>query len=425
LLNRRTFLRSLGATVLAAPFVELLLYGEAAAQQSGPRLLIFHSPNGTVHHKWRPEIDGEQFSLRAGSITEPLAPVQDEIVIVDGLDFYTGNNHEGGAAAMLTNGGGARTVTGGASLDQVVAAHIGQESRFSSLELGVNTDVWGSSTQTRISYRGAGQLVQPDSDPRHVYGRMFGEAMGDADAAEKLRRRRQSVIDFNRHELDDLKRRLGTAERRKLDAHLGALRQVERGIAGTVEDCGVPPRPEYLNKNLNENVPAILAHQMDLAILALTCGMTRVASVQFSHTVSPVVFTWAGNTSGHHSLSHASDRATAELQEFVDAERWVAGQFASLVQRLRDTIDPLTDAPMLDNTIVLWAKEMGDSRAHVCTSVPFVLAGGGNRWRKNRYLHGGGVSHSHLLVSLAREFGIDIDTFGDPNTGTGPLAGLV
>ncbi len=423
MLNRRTFIGGVGASLLAAPFVEFLLHGEAAAQQENLRLLIFHSPNGTVHHRWRPQVDGERFAMRPGTITEPLAPIQDELVIIDGLDFYTGNNHEGGAAAMLTNGGGERTVTGGMSLDQFVALHIGQESRFSSLELGVNTDVWGSSIQTRISYRGAGQIVQPDSDPRHVFGRMFGEAMGDADAAEKLRRRRQSVIDLNRGEISDLHRRLGADERRKLDAHLGALRHVERGIAGSVEGCAVPPRPEHLNKNHNENVPAILEHQMNLAVLALACGMTRVASVQFSHTVSPVVFSWVGNTEGHHALSHAADN-TDLLQEFVDAERWVAEQFVSLVRRLQNTIDPITDAPLLDNTIVLWAKEMGDSRAHVCEAVPFVLAGGGNRWRKNRYLHGGGASHAHLLVSIAQEFGIDIDTFGDPNTGTGRLTGL-
>jgi hypothetical protein len=412
--------------VLAAPFVQLAMQGRVAADDHLPkRLVIFHSPNGTVHRFWRPDVTGDQFSFREGGILEPLAAIQDELVLVDGLDFYTGNNHEGGARAMLTNVGALGSESEGKSLDQFVAGRIGQDSRFPSLEFGVITDIWGTSTQTRISYSGPDQVVTPEASPSGMYRKLFGDAIGDADEVARIRARRLSVLDLNRAEINDLHRRLGRAEQIKLDAHLTALRRVERGISATLEGCSVPPPYDRLDANANDNAPEILERQMDLAMLALVCDMTRVVTIQFSHTVSPVVFNWVGNSAGHHSLSHASDSDTVPLQQFIDAERWVAGQFGALVQRLQTTMDPMTNRPLLDDTVVLWAKEMGDSRAHTCLSVPFVLAGGGGLWRKGRYLNLGGASHSHLLVSMCHAMGIDVNTFGDPNTGSGPLPGLV
>ena len=59
----------------------------------------------------------------------------------------------------------------------------------------------------------------------------------------------------------------------------------------------------------------------------------------------------------------------------------------------------------------------------VCTDVPFVLTGGGV-FTPGRYLRTGGASHARLLVSICQAMGLSTTTFGNPQTGTGPLAGL-
>ena len=75
------------------------------------------------------------------------------------------------------------------------------------------------------------------------------------------------------------------------------------------------------------------------------------------------------------------------VDAFIDCERWFAEQFLYLVQRLADTPEPDMPGSMLDNSVVVWAKEMGDSRQHTCKGVPFVLAGGaGGRWQLGRKL---------------------------------------
>jgi hypothetical protein len=422
LLNRRRFLATVGASLIAAPLCQMMMREARADLPRARRLLVFFSPNGTIHHRRRPTVSGDAFSFPVGSILEPLAPHKDDLVVLDGLRFFTGDNHEGGMAAMLTNGGGASTETRGMSLDQHLASQLGAQDRFSSLEFGVLTDIWGSNIQTRMSYRGPGVLVHPDADPRRAFGRMFGDLTGDDLARERLKARRLSVLDLARDELADLHQRVGVEERRKLEAHLDSIRTVEQNLNTTL-GCAVPTAPEQLNKDANDNVPAITRAQIDLAIVALACGMTRVASVQLSHTVSPVVFSWAGNSEGHHSLSHSDDRNTHGVQGFVDAERWCAEQFGYLLQRLKESPEPQGDGTMFDHTLVLWAKEMGDSRAHVCDDVPFVLGGAG--LRGGRYMRADGQSHAKLLVSLCHAFGLENQTFGDPQTSVGPLDGLL
>ena len=161
--------------------------------------------------------------------------------------------------------------------------------------------------------------------------------------------------------------------------------------------------------------------QTDLALLALSCNLTSIASIQFSHTVSPLVFNWIGHSDTHHSLSHAGD-GTAGLNHFIEAEQWCATQFKNVVNQLKSTPDSVNGGTLFDHTITVWIKEMGDSRLHICDSVPFVIAGtGGGLWETGRFIQCGGLSHSHLLVSLCQAMGLNNQTFGNPTTGAGPL----
>lgn len=421
--SRRRFLMGSAAALFAAPFMNLLDAPRAHAAGGAKRLLVFFSPNGTVHRHWRPTGSGSDYQFGTGSMLEPLAGLESKLTVIEGLDFYGASNHEGGMAAMLTNGGGSGTVTGGRSLDQFVADEIGGGTRFRSVELGALTSVWGGGQQTRMSYTGPGKFVTPNDDPLDAFTRMFGDISGGAEGAQAQFERRRSVLDIANDELGDLQSRLSVAERAKLQIHLDSLRTLERQLEPSAGTCDPLSAPERIDPKANDRFPDIARLQMDLAVQALACGLTNVASVQLSHTVSPVSFTWLGISDGHHSLSHAGD-GTAGVDRFVECERWVAQQFAYLVDRLDSLPDPDGDGTMLDNTVVLWAKEMGDSRAHVCTNVPFILAGGGGAYRTGRYLKVGGKSHAHLLVSICQALGLGNDTFGDPAAGAGPLTEL-
>jgi hypothetical protein len=423
-LTRRKLVRGLGAALLLGPFYALLERAASAQTSAGcaRRLVLFFTPNGTVHHRWRPTGSGTTFDFPAGSILEPLADHKSRVVICDGIDFKNASNHEGGMAAMLTGSGTLSSQSQGMSVDQYIASEIGDESRFSSLELGVQTSAWGGGVQTRMSYSAPGSFVPPDDDPSHVFSRLFGAVSNDPTEIDRIRARRQSVIDVVREDVADLRARVGAEERKKLDLHLDSLRRVELGLSG-VTGCAQPTPPAALNTYDNDRFPEIGQLQMDLLITALACDATRVASLQWSHTVAPQVFSWLGLSEGHHSLSHMDDGNAAGVEAFVKAERWYTEQFVYFLTRLAETPDPSGTGMLLDTTLLVWCKELGDGRLHDCLSVPFVLAGGGC-FPPGRYVDFGGAPHQKLLVSLCQAMGLSNQTFGDASHGTGPLEGL-
>ena len=326
--------------------------------------------------------------------------------------------------AMLTCKGTADSVGAGASIDQYIAAQLDSPTKFKSLELGVQTSAWGGTNQTRMCYAGPGQLVTPDDDPEHVYNRMFGDLLGGDEEAAKLRDRRQRVIDILAAETKALRTEAGSEERYKLDAHLDALASLEQGLlAGG--SCDAPVAPSIGNPMIDTEIPGVTRAQIDLAVTGLACGLTNVVTIQLSHTVSPSVFSWVdGVNEGHHALSHIDDSNAAGVAQFAACERWSAEQFAYLLAQLEALPEPDGEGTMLDNSVVLWAKEMGDSRAHVCSDVPFVLAGGSGCFNTGQYLSFDGEPHNKLMVSICHAMGLTNDSFGEASFGAGPLEGL-
>jgi hypothetical protein len=427
--SRRTFNFGLGASLIAAPFIKMLTGGARAAEPSlngfAKRIFIFFSPNGTVHSQWRPTGSDATYSFPAGSILEPLTDHMSDLIVVDGIDFFGVANHEPGMSAMLTGGGGGNTLTKGMSLDQYIAGQIGGDDKFASLDLGVHTSAWGASNQTRMSYSGPGFYVPPDDNPISVYERMFGAIGAASGAVDKTLMRRKSILDLVRGELKYLETQVGAFERPKLEQHLEAITKVEKSL--TPDDkCGKPEAPLGLSHTVNDMFPQLVKAQTDLGIIALACGMTKVVSLQCSHTVSPTLFSWIdGVTDDHHGLSHKPDSDAKGIQHFVQAERWFSEQFKYVLDSLKATPEPDGDGSMLDHTLVLWCKELGDGRMHDCLSVPFVIAGSaGGYFKTGRYLDYGSQPHQKLLVSICHGMGLKNPTFGDPSHGVGELDGL-
>lgn len=426
--RRRDLIRNFGAMALMAPFVGLTSRAARAAPPSGfaKRLILFFSPHGTIHRFWLPNGSERSFELPAGSILEPLSRRKSDLVIIDGLDFKNGDNHEGGMSAMLTGHAGASTESQGASVDQYIRAKLGDDAR--SLELGVLTSPWGASTQTRMSYSSAGSFVHPLDRPAEVYRQLFSDVAGGSSAAQQRLVKRRSVLDLVRGEIGQLKSQIGAEEGHKLETHLEALRRVELGLTGGSMTPGAacaPPSPFTMDPMEAANFPAVGRAQTDLLVAALACGKAQVASLQWSHTVSPVQFSWLNISSGHHDLSHKGDSENAGVNEFVRAQRWFAEQFLYLLDRLAELPEPGQEGSMLDHSLVAWVTELGDPRAHTCRQVPFVLAGKAGGWlTTGRYLRYPGESHQKLLTSMCRAMGLETPYFGDPAVATGELAGL-
>jgi hypothetical protein len=274
-----------------------------------------------------------------------------------------------------------------------------------------------------MCYAPGGAFVPPEDKPAAVFKRLFGAVSADPGGMDAALAKKKSVLDLVRADIADLRVRVGAEEKAKLDEHLDALRTTEKGLfgGGTVS-CTAPTAPAIADPTAMGSFPDVGKAQMDLLVTALACGQTRVASLQWSHTVSPAVFSWLGIGEGHHELSHNDDGNTAGVANFVKAERWYAEQFAYLVDKLKSTKDPVTGGTMLDDTLLVWTKELGDGRLHDAKSVPFVMAGtAGGRWKSGRYLKFDHAPHQKLLVAICQAMGLTNTTYGNPAPGSGAL----
>jgi hypothetical protein len=227
-----------------------------------------------------------------------------------------------------------------------------------------------------------------------------------------------------------LSQSLGAEERAKLDAHAQSLRQLEERILKQIEARNSPP--EVVVQCTTPSDPGggsdALANSvlhMDLAINAFACDLTRVAAVQFGHHSSTQVDIPEVGAAGdwHNGFMHSDNPRT----RLVNIERWLATQFVSAAQQLKDTPAPDGNGSLFDQTLMLWARDMGDAVVHDGTDMRFVLSGGAGGYLKTggSYVDGGGQPHSRVLFNVLEAMGItETSAFGDETTAREPIAEL-
>jgi hypothetical protein len=162
--------------------------------------------------------------------------------------------------------------------------------------------------------------------------------------------------------------------------------------------------------------------------MALACDITRVASIQWSRSVSQVRFTWLDTpiNEAHHDLSHRSDDDTDAVAKLTRINTWYASQLAGLIARLKAI--PEGNGTVFDNTLILWSNELAKGNTHSRVGAGYVLAGhAGGALRTGRYLDytGQSLPHNNLLVSLLNAMDVPDRSFGKTDWCTGPLSGLL
>ena len=444
--TRREFLRDLGLSAAALPFVSALpglaSAGEVSARRQ--RLVVVFSPNGIVPPNFWPDETGEDFKFKKS--LEPLAPFRDRTLLLKGVCDRIkgdGDNHMRGIGCLLTGTelfpgnvqGGSHTPAGwasGLSIDQEIRKFLQADpatrTRFGSLEFGVlvpdRADTW-----TRLSYAGPNRPRAPIDVPYEMFDKLYG-GVADREALG-------SVLDELQADLSKLRGQLGRDDRRLLDAHAESVRRLERELleqreggstaesaAGeSAEDVGheVPELEKGVDEK-NDNMPRISKMQIDLLVQSLAADFTRVATLQFTNAVGQARMRWLGISEGHHALSHEPDSKKDAQDKLTRINRWFCEQIAYLARRLDEIPEPGGEGSLLDNTLIVWTNELGKGNSHTLNDIPFVVVGGGEGFRMGRSLNFGRQPHNRLLLSLAHAFGHRIERFGNPDyCGKGPL----
>lgn len=425
-LGRRAMLRGMlgGVAVgVGLPMLEIFMNDEGKALADGSnfpkRFGIFFWGNGMIPSRWNPTTTGTGWEMTEQ--LEPLAALKSRITLVSGMGVKTANTeaHSSGASGIFTGASLLQTPQGttlaGPSIDQLIAASIGGTTRFRSIETSCESN--GS-----WSYRGPHNRNPAESSPRALFDRIFGDGFrepGEVVAVDPRLRQRRSVLTAVQEDALRLRRRLGSADRLRLDQHLAGVRaleaQIERLEAAppNLEACARPDMPldAYPPIEGRAQLSAINRAITDIMVMALACDQTRVFSHWFTQSVSNVLFPLASD--GFHQLTHDEPGDQPQVNEIV---KLIMEEFAYLVSRL-DAIEEGDGETLLDHMTILCTSDCSLGRQHRLEEFPIILAGGASgRLRMGTHYRSPSTENtSHVLYSLATAMGLSLASFGEGN----------
>lgn len=432
-LSRRRLLQGALTLPLAGLFARTAAAGPTPAVAK--RLIVFYFPDGVpapAGEASRFHATGGETSFTLAESLAPLAARKGSCIFLRGLSMGPADagSHPGGAKKLLTGVDGG----GGESIDRYLARTLGGSAPFRHVYLGAMATHNNASGDKFVSYPAAGTTVPPEDDPKAAFGRLFGGATGPEptgksgpDAVDV------SVIDAVLDDMNDLRGRIGTVEKAKLDLHVEALRDVERRIKGlggevlpscnqTLGSVGAIDGTRLYDP---AQFPDVLRAQLDLMVQAMACGLTKVGVVQASqHTSELVMSRFAGTPlyqpnydMRSHQASHYGQSSDPKFGAYVQQRTWFVAQLAYLLDALAARPDGA--GTMLDTSLVLFCSEVSDGNTHSHDDMPFIVAGGaGGALRTGRLLDYGGRRHADLLGTIARAMGdTSVTTFGQGGQG--------
>lgn len=438
MISRRSFLRGAGAA-LALPWLEgVVRPGQALAQGAGApkRLLAFYVPNGFNMSRFWPASAGALNADRLnGTALQSLTPFAQQVLVINGLDNHAGSaqgdgpgDHARGTSTFLTCAHPLKHASNlrlGPSVDQVLARHYDGQTRYASIEVGceggggdgVCDSGYSCAYSRNISWRDESTPMPKETNPRLLFQRLFGVVDPNATPEARARRlrRRTSVLDFVRTDANSLSRRLGVADRNRLDAYLTGVREIElRLVAAENEDQICGPRFERPDSRPNDRA-AYARLMLDIVVEAFRCDLTRVSTFMFGNGGSNRAHTEIGVPEGHHELSHhQGDRNRLNTLAQIDA--WEVSILAHLLGRLQEA--EVDGGSLLDSTTVFFGSEIEDGNSHAHYDMPAVLAGRAGGLQTGRYVdlrsdERNNQPLANLYMRILEDAGAGVARFGD------------
>jgi hypothetical protein len=435
-LSRRTILRGAGAC-LALPMLEAMLPRRSSAQEAPKRFVGFFYPNGTDPNRWHPT-PGALTAERLTPCLQDLKGFAAEGIWPAGSAMYSdvtavsGIDHSGvcvdihmPSLALCAHKGVKNNYTPGApTLDQYLAEKLAANTRFRNLALSAtgSTDIG----QGNISFRADGQVESVIRSPKQLFTSLFG---GQSTPDDRKQKRDASLLDGLLAQSKSLQGRLGAADGQRMEQYFQAVRELEQQVGGSASACTTPGAPSDA-RDWHGNAKLFV----DLLVLALSCDLTRVITLQYSDS-------WGVNYSGYtlgsgknalgnwsdHFISHKlddTDRATDldglprnEAQAIADervvlTSRFKVRRFMYLLDALKKVKTPT--GTLLDETMVLYASENGNGDSHARTNMPVLLAGHVGGFATGRALATSGQNTGSLHASIIQKFGLPAASYGNP-----------
>ena len=442
-ISRRTVLRGMGA-IVGLPLLDAMVPALTAAANTAAkpicRLGVVYHPNGVIYDKWLPKGVGADFEL--SPTLAGLQPFRDKLIVVTNLYMDQaealgdgGGDHSRACGGYL-NGVHVRksdtVVEAGISIDQIAARAFERETQLSSLQLQMDDNsIIGScdvgyscAYSSTISWLTPTLPLMTENNPRFVFERLFG-ASDSTDPKVRAARLRQdrSILDSVTDRVNQLQRRLGAADNRRVNDYLTSLRDVERRIQKTEEQSTkeIPDvaRPSGIPESFDEH-----AHLLyDLQLLAYQADITRVTTFMYGREQSPRPYPQIGVPEPHHPVTHHQNDPV-KMEKCAAIQRYHLKLFTDYLEKLRNTPDG--DGSLLDHVMILYGAAISNSDRHTHGPLPTLLVGGGSGALKGgRHLvYPEHTPLTNLQLTMLNLLGVPTEKLGDSTGQFRELSGL-
>lgn len=419
-ISRRHFLRGLGVSL---PLPALLQHAHARKEQpAANRMLLISNNLGVLPTPFFPKQTGRDYTL--SPLLKNLEAFRNDFTIFSGLSHPAVSGGHSTENCFLT---GAKDPTGSGfrntiSLDQYAIEHLGQHTRFPTLNLGVNIDRGNRS----LSWSRDGALLPAEDKPSALFRKMFIQG-SRREIEQRLQRlkERGSILDTLHADAKRLQTRSGHEDKTRLDQYFTSIRELEQGLT-VAEEWESRPKPKT-----NQPAPKDILDRaqffpklnlvLRMAQLAFESDSTRIVTLMVDAFDTPVFQISAEEKSltGYHNLSHHG-QSPEKIRQLEKIDHRQMQTLAGLFKQLRDTREPT--GTLLDSTMVLYGSNMGDANVHNCDNLPILLAGG-------RFKHGHHLAFDarnnqplcRLFLSILQQMGIESEAF---SSGQGTLPGF-
>jgi len=441
-LSRRTVLRAAGVS-LGLPLLDAMIpAGTALAQTAAsPKLragffyiphgaIMWNTPFGADMDRWTPSGAGADFRL--SPILEPLEAHKQFVTSFGHIENKAPNNsvHTVVPATWLSGikpDDGATGAKMAATIDQMIAEHIGQDTVLPSLEVASETTIQSAACaggggcfySSTLSFRNETTPLPMEFNPRKVFVQLFGA--GDTpQEREFIADRTRSILDLINERTHELQGTLGAQDKAVLSDYLESVRETERRVEKAADrdlsGIELPDAPIGELSDFDEQVRLMF----DLIALAYQANVTRVATYFMVGEGTNRTYNHIGVPDAFHPLSHHANNMQ-RLEKLVRVQRYHVERFADFLTKLAATPDG--DGSLLDHSMFLYGSNMSNSDRHNNYPLPLLLVGGGAGT-----LSGGQhidlperTTLSNLHLTMVNKAGLELKSIGDS---TGEIAGV-
>jgi len=426
-LPRRTFLRGVGVS-LALPLLDSMIPAQTplakTAAMPKSRFCGMYLPHGATMDKWTPAQEGSGFEFSES--LKPIEKFRDRVNIVTnlahplagGVGSDAGADHARSAAVFLSGAHPEKgSVHAGITMDQILAAHIGQETPLPSIELAIEEvglncgSGYGCAYFNTISWRTPTLPLPMENSPQVVFERLFGDG---SNSAQRLSRKTEdkSILDSVTDKVSRLQGKLDPSDRVRLTEYLDDIREIERRIQKATEqsknDISVPEAPVGIPEAFEDHIKLMF----DLQVLAYRAEITRISTLMYARDTSGATYPGSGVRDGFHTASHHSN-VRAKMDTYAQINRYHVQTLAYFLDKLRSTPDG--DGNLLDHSVVIYGSSMSNGNQHDHDPLPILVAGGASGQLKGgRHIvmpqH---TPMSNLMLALLDKMGVQQDSFGD------------